>query len=194
MQKKKGSHKLSNRHKSLRNLMVGNLNSQAALEFLTTYAWAFLVILIMIGALAYFGILKPSKILPDRCTFGVEFGCVDYRIAAPGNDTFSLRLKNSVGEPIVIPAVATTGITLSSDSATAYSCTLSTIDVAAPPADYIWSTDDVVDFAFTSCNPTTAGFIQGDKGKVLVTINYYLAKSSATYSHEVAGEVFSTVN
>ena len=29
-------------------------------EFLTTYGWAFLIILIMIGALAYFGILSPS--------------------------------------------------------------------------------------------------------------------------------------
>ncbi|MBI2659218.1 hypothetical protein HYX05_03935 [Candidatus Woesearchaeota archaeon] len=44
--------------------------SQAALEFLTTYGWAFLVILIMIGTLAYFGILNPSKILPNRCNFG----------------------------------------------------------------------------------------------------------------------------
>ena len=46
--------------------------SQAALEFLTTYAWAFLVIIIMIGALAYFGVWlnaifnfsKPSCALP----------------------------------------------------------------------------------------------------------------------------------
>ena len=49
--------------------------SQAALEFLTTYAWAFLVILIMIGALAYFGMLSPSKLLPDRCNFGSEVSC-----------------------------------------------------------------------------------------------------------------------
>ncbi|MEK6868878.1 MAG: hypothetical protein AABX74_01500, partial [Nanoarchaeota archaeon] len=49
--------------------------AQAALEFLTTYAWAFLVIIIMIGALAYFGVLSPSKLLPDRCNFGPEVGC-----------------------------------------------------------------------------------------------------------------------
>ena len=34
---------------------------QAALEFLTTYGWAFLVILVMIGALAYFGVLDPER-------------------------------------------------------------------------------------------------------------------------------------
>jgi len=37
-----------------------NKKGQAALEFLTTYGWAFLVILIMIGALSYFGVLNPS--------------------------------------------------------------------------------------------------------------------------------------
>jgi len=31
------------------------------------------------------------------------------------------------------------------------------------------------------------------KGKVSVTITYHLAKSSETYSHKVAGDVFSTV-
>ena len=54
--------------------------AQAALEFLTTYGWAFLVILIMIGTLAYFGILNPSKVLPNRCTFGAEFQCLDFQI------------------------------------------------------------------------------------------------------------------
>ena len=48
--------------------------SQAALEFLTTYGWAFLIILIMIGALSYFGILSPSKLLPNRCNFGRKSG------------------------------------------------------------------------------------------------------------------------
>jgi len=47
--------------------------SQVALEFLATYGWAFLVILIMIAALSYFCILSPSKLPPDRCNFGSEF-------------------------------------------------------------------------------------------------------------------------
>ena len=156
--------------------------SQAALEFLTTYAWAFLVILIMIGALAYFGVLSPTKILPDRCTFGAEINCIDHAISATAN-TFSLKLKNSIGEPIVIQSIA-----LSSEAATPFSCTLS-----APTLPYTWSTDAVVDFSFTVCNSATAGFIKGDKGKVLVTMNYNLAKSGATYARQVSGEIFATI-
>ncbi len=159
--------------------------SQAALEFLTTYAWAFLVILIMIGTLAYFGILRPSKVLPDRCNFGAEISCLDYRIAKPGINTFDLRLKNNVGEPIILQT-----INLSSHSATAYSCTLS----SPSTLPYTWNSDTVTDFSFTNCNPAAAGFVSGDKAKVFVTLTYYLAKSSATYTRQVAGEVFATVN
>ena len=38
-----------------------NKKSQAALEFLMTYGLAIIVVLIAIGALAYFGILSPCK-------------------------------------------------------------------------------------------------------------------------------------
>ncbi|MFC2016699.1 hypothetical protein ACFLUF_03190 [Chloroflexota bacterium] len=54
-----------------RHFLIKN-KAQAALEFLTTYGWALVVILVMIGALAHFGILSPSKFLPERCNFGVE--------------------------------------------------------------------------------------------------------------------------
>ena len=154
--------------------------SQAALEFLTTYAWAFLVILIMIGALAYFGILSPSGLLPDRCNFGSEVGCNDFKISLTGLD---LRLKNSVGEPIVVDSY-----TISSESATAYVCG------GAPSTAFTWTTSEVRDFAWTGCNGAAIGLVDGEKGKVSVTITYHLAKSSSTYSHEVFGDIFSTVN
>ena len=53
-------------------MMKQNKKSQAALEFLTTYGWAFLVILIMIGALAYFGVLNPEKYPTDICCIWIE--------------------------------------------------------------------------------------------------------------------------
>ena len=157
--------------------------SQAALEFLTTYAWAFLVIIIMITSLAYFGVLKPSKILPSRCNFGTELRCIDYAITyGTGSDgTFKLRLKNSVGEPITV-----TAFTVSTESPTAYSC-------STAPATFTWSTDEAKDLTWSGCNSQAVGFIKGDKGKVFVTIDYYLTKTSATYTRQVSGEVFTTV-
>tara|TARA_Y100000310_G_scaffold336379_1_gene420750 strand:- start:2598 stop:3179 length:582 start_codon:yes stop_codon:yes gene_type:complete len=171
--------KSDNNHK-----LFHNLKSQAALEFLTTYAWAFLVILIMIGALAYFGILQPTKLLPDRCNFGAEINCVDYTIGygTDGTDgTVNLRLKNSVGEPIVVDT-----ITISTESTTAFAC----ID-PTPPAS--WSTGALENLAWTGCNTAAVGFVSGEKGKISITMTYHLAKSSTTYTRQVAGEVFATV-
>ena len=37
---------------------------QAAMEFLMTYGWAILAAIIVIGVLAYFGVLSPDKFLP----------------------------------------------------------------------------------------------------------------------------------
>lgn len=172
-----------------------NKKSQAALEFLTTYAWAFLVIILMVSALAYFGILRPNRLLPDRCNFGTEIGCIDYQITyGTGADgTFDIRLKNGRGEPITIPAVATTGITLSSESVTIFSCTLNQINGAAPLTDYSWGTGVITDFSFDTCNTGPAGFSAGDKAKVDITITYFLAKSGIAYTHQVQGEIFTGV-
>ena len=51
------------------------MRSQAALEFLSTYGWAFLIILVMVGALASFGVLDPSRFVSDRCLVGSPFVC-----------------------------------------------------------------------------------------------------------------------
>ncbi|MBI2208072.1 hypothetical protein HYU50_01100 [Candidatus Woesearchaeota archaeon] len=187
--------RVSRSHKLLRNLTSRNLKSQAALEFLTTYAWAFLVIIVMIGALAYFGILKPSKILPDRCTFGTEITCVDFRVGygTTGSDgTFDIRLKNSIGEPIVIPAVEA-DINLSTESFTPFLCTLNSITGSGVTGSFTWETGDIIDISFNNCNPAAIGFSKGDKAKVLIAIRYHLAKTSPTYLREVSGEVFTTV-
>ena len=165
-------------NKNIKRGIVMHKKSQAALEFLTTYAWAFLVILIMVAALAYFGILSPSKLLPDRCNFGSEVTCVDYTI---GIDTLNLRLKNAVGEAIVVES-----ITESSESVTPFAC-------SSDPTITNWNTGETLDFSWGSCNGVAAGLVSGEKTKVSVTIKYYLAKSSADYSHEVSGEVFATV-
>ena len=159
--------------------------SQAALEFLTTYGWAFLVILIMIGTLAYFGILNPSKILPNRCNLGSEFVCLDYQIAATAS-TFRIRLKNNVGEPITLQSIG-----LGSEGSTSYSCTPTS--PSAYPWSETWKAGNVSDFVWGTCNSGPAGFVAGEKGKVLVTITYNSVASGSAYAKQVKGEVFSTI-
>ena len=154
---------------------------QAALEFLTTYGWAFLVILIMIGTLAYFGILSPGKILPNRCSIGPEFECLDFQISAADN-TFKVKLKNNVGYPIAVQS-----ITLDSETSTKYSCST----VPSNPA--AWKTGEILDFTWSGCNTAATGMVGGEKGKILFKMRYYAVSSGSSYAKEVNGEVFSAV-
>lgn len=74
------------------------------MEFLTTYGWAIMVVLVMIGALAYFGVLTPSKYLPPRCIFTTGLTCKDYIAEHNGGDLrIRFVLENGLGSPIIIP-------------------------------------------------------------------------------------------
>ncbi|MBD3312972.1 hypothetical protein GF345_00860 [Candidatus Woesearchaeota archaeon] len=54
------------------------------MEFLLTYGWAIVVVLIVISALAYFGVLNPQRLLPDKCNFQVGIQCRDYHATRAG--------------------------------------------------------------------------------------------------------------
>jgi len=92
---------------------------QAALEYIVTYGWAFLVLLVAVGALAYFGVINPGKWLPTKCDLGAQLECVDYQILAAGSDggagvvgpRIDLYLRNNFGKDISITnaQVQTTG-------------------------------------------------------------------------------------
>ncbi|MCD6590212.1 hypothetical protein J7K74_03445 [Candidatus Woesearchaeota archaeon] len=41
--------------------------SQSALELILTYGWVILVLMIVVGALAYFGVLNPKSSIPSYC-------------------------------------------------------------------------------------------------------------------------------
>ncbi len=72
--------------------------AQAAMEFLMTYGWAILVVLVAIGALAYFGVLNPSRFLPESCTVGPGISCDDFKIVTDGSGT--LVLRNGMGKEL----------------------------------------------------------------------------------------------
>ncbi|NQU98897.1 hypothetical protein HQ533_05515 [Candidatus Woesearchaeota archaeon] len=170
---------------------------QAALEFLTTYGWAFLVILVMIGALAYFGVLNPSRFVPDTCTFSGTFMCED-AVAAAGSVT--VKLRNNV------EAITLTEIRLiDTDSATTY-----TIDAAGEWDDGITLGCGIPDalattavcnagevfqvvFNLASSEVPAAAFIVGTKKKFSVDFDYYVTTSGATFTKSTGGDIVGTV-
>ena len=76
--------------------------AQAAMEFLMTYGWAILVVLIAIAALAYFGVLNPGRYLPSSCTLGPGLSCTDFKVvgANPVNGEVTLVIQNGMGQDL----------------------------------------------------------------------------------------------
>ena len=66
--------------------------AQASMEYLMSYGWALLVVIGLISALAYFGVMRPSLLLPEQCVLGTELLCKDLR-AEP--DKISMLVYNS---------------------------------------------------------------------------------------------------
>jgi hypothetical protein len=80
--------------------------AQAAMEFLMTYGWAILVVLVAIAALAYFGVLNPGRFLPESCTIGAGVACQDFRVSGP-NATIVVR--NGMGSGITAVVLSLDG-------------------------------------------------------------------------------------
>jgi hypothetical protein len=155
---------------------------QAALEFLTTYGWAFLVILVMIGALAYFGVLNPSKALPPKCLAEAGWDCKDYIIH---ETDFSINLVNRKGDSLKLVDITS----ISSDSnLTAIPIATCTINGVFTPVTVAMDGQMII-----SC-PTTAGMFTGLKGqkvKIDLVIAYTLTRG--TYAQTFPVEIQSTV-
>lgn len=82
--------------------------SQAAMEFLLTYGWAILVVLVAIGALAYFGVLSPDRFLPNKCFLPAGITCTDHRVVA-GSQQVQVVLRNGIGFDATGVIVAASG-------------------------------------------------------------------------------------
>ncbi len=75
--------------------------AQAAMEFLMTYGWAILIVIVAIGSLTYSGVLGGATFLPEKCTISTGSGlfCEDFA-ASPG--IVILRLRNALPNPVTI--------------------------------------------------------------------------------------------
>ena len=89
---------IPNKKKSSRN--IHSARAQAALEFLMTYGWAVLVIIVVISGLAYFGVMNPKKqVSPAICLFSYGIACQDMHI---GENSAEFFFTNSLGIDVIV--------------------------------------------------------------------------------------------
>ncbi|MBU4501736.1 MAG: hypothetical protein KKA79_04035 [Nanoarchaeota archaeon] len=150
---------------------------QAAMEFLMTYGWAILVVLVAIGALAYFGVLSPARFLPSSCTIGPGFACEDFQVLAAG--TWTINVRNGMGK-------ALTGVDLDFD----------TVGLA-PGGTGVGSCTPaaVPDGGLTVCTGGVGSISVGTAGdKVKATINFdYSETGTGALAHTKTGLLTTTM-
>ena len=151
-----------------------NKTSQAAVEFLTTYVWAFFVIGLTIGALYYFGIFDFSKYLPQKCTFPSQFKCLDFSLN-PSQVKF--KLTNNLGEDITV-----TDLEITNEASNPIVCTLVT---PAPQFDWTHATDK--DITFSSCSG--GAYISDTRAELKITMKYFAQNTPSHPIHLVTGKI-----
>lgn len=98
-----------------RNNLFPSLSSssrgQAALEFISTYGFAFLMLLVTLSVLSYFGVFNTSSFRSSSCSFPQGISCTDYVLdrADPGvppgfGPYVRMNLTNSYGVNITLTA------------------------------------------------------------------------------------------
>ena len=59
---------------------LGGINKkgkgQAAMDFLMSYGWAILVVLVAMGSMAYFGVLSSDGFVPRKCDLERGIVCI----------------------------------------------------------------------------------------------------------------------
>ena len=85
---------------TIKNKIFRGKKAQAAMEFLTTYGWAILILLIVIVALANLGVFKGPR-TPAVCVATAPISCTDVKISGT---TLELRMS-AVGTYSVNPII-----------------------------------------------------------------------------------------
>jgi len=147
-------------------------NGQAALEYLTTYGWAFITISVTIGALYYFGVLDFSKYLPQNCIFPSQLRCLDFSLRVPN---VNVKLINNLGEDIKV-----TSMQITNDATPPISCT-----PPAVPFDWVHAVEK--DFIFASCSG--GAYLSDSRVELKISITYYAINTPSNPVHLINGKI-----
>ena len=186
--------------------------SQAAMEFLMTYGWAILVVMVVIGSLAYFGVLNPSMLLPEKCTLQMGLYCKNH-LLHQDNKVF-LNLENGMGKGIIIAKINITGEPLecwrdftienSTNGVAAIWCnnTLYETYNNKPGFHLMNGYDRLVNLSVSPCRDLVGHSVNFTdcrvnnyigKTKAAISLDWYYDDSSLDFVHTMDGEILARI-
>jgi len=147
--------------------------SQASLEFLTTYVWALLSILVTLAALYYFGIFDFGKFLPEKCIFTSQMECLAFVM---NEDNIRIKLVNNLGETIDVVST-----TIADNSDPALRCN------EPGPVTSGWLAGDEWEIHFTSCSG--GGYLSKERVEAKISLTYYAVDTPTQPTHTLTGRL-----
>ena len=79
------------------------MKAQSAIEYLTTYGWAILVIAIVLAVLYELGLFSPSTYVHTSCVFEADFGCLGSTFTE--NGILTINVEQSTEGPINVTSI-----------------------------------------------------------------------------------------
>lgn len=111
--------------------------AQAAMEFLTTYGWAILIITVVLGGLGYMGVFSPSTYVKSSCQFDAGLACPIFMSYCDnsGNCYIDMGLQNNFNNKIEITKMIIVNPQDETSECTADVDNLGEIELISDPGD-----------------------------------------------------------
>ncbi len=155
---------------------------QAALEFLMTYGWAFLVMIAVIAGIVALDPLGAAQTNINTCQLGGPLSCDgDQMLLSESGDTLNLTIENSGRETLTVSFLNVTNSGGSGDVAS---------NKANSSGDLTLEPGQVEQIAFSAINTTISGsIVQGDQYTHDLQGAYYNTRAGSSYERPLDGQV-----
>lgn len=149
---------------------------QVALEFLMTYGWAFLIILVVIGAFIYFDVLNPTGTMGGRCVLSPGIYCSAYSIQ---EDQIQFEVRNDLNRRIEFDTGTTRVVGTIAGMGNYTNCEATPDEIPAGAT------------ALFACDVTDGTFNPGERYQGQIIIEYNFPDSSLQNRHTgtISGEI-----
>ena len=146
---------------------------QAAIEFLTTYGWAILILIIVIAAIGALGVFSPKA--PNKCDATSPIFCSDIKLDTNGVITLSLTASGTSTKS----GLETKVISITLDTPITASCT---------PSPNIVFTDQ---YTTLNCDATSTTLSKGNRFTGNAKVEYYLRETESAPVKHTTKVIFS---
>lgn len=163
-------------------LFKKSVRAQSSIEFLSTYSWALIVIIIALGAAVYFGIGGSQRGSIERCQFPPEIQCSRYSAGITDDGGFlRTNLVNLVTDRIEVSSWR-----LFTEEGQEIGCLIR-------PQNFSWDQTASVDIDFRGCDFASPGIVEGQTHAFRMEFSYYMEDSGPAYTKVMDGAVITSV-